>query len=88
MRKIFGNNLRQERKKQHLTVQTIANVCEKSRSYITLIENGRRLPGKKLLPKIASALGIKVTEILNWYLESIREEVEKDLMNSRAGNKK
>ncbi len=79
MHKLFGEQLREERKKQRFTVQVVAEACGTSRSYITLIENGKRLPGKKLLPKIAAALNIKTTVVLNWYLEDISQKIQKDL---------
>ena len=75
----FGEKLFAERKKQEMSVQTLAKKCEASRSYITLIENGTRFPGRKILPKIASALGLETTTILNWYLEDISEKLKKDL---------
>ncbi len=77
--KLFGEQLRQERKKQGLTVQKVADTCGTSRSYITLIENGRRLPGKKILPKIAEALQIKPEVVLGWYLAEISHKMHKGL---------
>lgn len=79
MTKLFGEHLLEERKKQGLTVQMIADACGTSRSYITLIENGMRLPGKKNLPKIAGALHLQTVVVLNWYLEDIRQKIQKDL---------
>lgn len=82
MHKLFGDQLREERKKQGLTVQIIAKACGTSRSYITLIENienGKRLPGKKLLPQIAAALQLKTVDVLNWYLEDISQNIQKGL---------
>lgn len=75
----FGEQLLTERKKQGLTVQTLAKACGTSRSYMTLIENGKRLPGRKILPKIASALKTNITVVLNWYLEDIRQKIKSDL---------
>lgn len=71
----FGENLLEERKKLGLTVEAVAKKCGVSRSYITLIENGRRNPGKKILTKIAAALEIKTVVVLNWYLDDLREEL-------------
>lgn len=75
----FGDQLRVERKKQDLTVEMVAEDCGVSRSYVTLIENGKRLPGKKVLPKIALALGLKITVVLNWYLEDIGQKIKDGL---------
>lgn len=76
---MFGEQLRTARKKQGLTAEMIAKACGTSRSYITLIENGDRLPGKKILPKIATALHLKITVVLNWYLQTISHKIQKEL---------
>lgn len=76
MHKVFGKYLKEERKKQDLTVQTVADSCRISRSYITLIENGKRLPGRKIIPKIAIALNLKTNIVINWYLEDVRENLK------------
>ncbi len=73
---VFGDRLRTERKKQHLSAEALATICGISRSYITLIENGTRRPGKKVLPKIADGLKIKNSVIINWYLEDIKEKLQ------------
>lgn len=75
--KVFGTQLKAERKKQGLTVQMVADSCNISRSYLTLIENGQRLPGKKNIPKIAIALKVKTAVVLNWYLEDIAHTIRK-----------
>ena len=74
---LFGKQLRSEREKQGLTTQELAKMCGTSRSYITLMESGKRLPGKKILPKIASALNLKTSIVLNWYLDDVRESLKK-----------
>ncbi len=73
---LFGTRLRAERKKRSMTTQVFADLCGVSRSYITLIENGRRLPGKKVIPNIAKTLKVKKTIVINWYLEDIREKLQ------------
>ena len=62
MHKSFGDRLRFERKKQGLTAEMVAKACGTSRSYVTLIESGKRRPGKKVLPKIAGVLKIKTVK--------------------------
>ena len=79
MHKSFGKHLREERKRQSLTAETLAKTCGISRSYIALIENEKRFPGKKILPRLATALNIKTTIVLNWYLEDISNEMQKNL---------
>jgi transcriptional regulator with XRE-family HTH domain len=72
----FGEKLLKERKKHNLSAQAIAEACGIARSYITLIENGKRLPGRKVIPKIALALNLKTDIIVNWYLEDLREKLQ------------
>lgn len=71
----FGEKLRAEREKQNLSAQEVAQSCGVARSYITLIENGKRLPSKKILSKLAETLHIKLNVVINWYLEDIREKL-------------
>lgn len=75
----FAGHLYQERRKHNLSAEALAKACGVSRSYITLIENGKRLPGVKVMPKIAQALGLGNSVVLNWYLEDMRERLERDL---------
>ena len=77
MQKLFGQQLRKERRKQSLTAEMVAKLCGISRSYVTLIENGNRLPSKKYIPKIATVLGLKTGAVLNWYLEDISQKLKK-----------
>ncbi len=76
---VFGERLRAQRKKNNLSAEALAKNCNLSRSYITLIENNKRPPGKKIISKIAQALTIKPTIVLDWYLEDVREKMQKDL---------
>jgi transcriptional regulator with XRE-family HTH domain len=73
---LFGEQLRTERKKNNLSALALAEACGVARSYITLIENGKRLPSKKIIPRIAEALNLKTNIIVNWYLEDIREKLQ------------
>lgn len=75
--KSFGEHLHKERKKQGLTALAVAEACGKSRSYITLIENGKRLPGKKIITKIAAALNLRTVVVLNWYLDDLNYQIRK-----------
>lgn len=72
----FGERIYKARKRNKLSAEELAEKCEISRSYITLIENGKRMPGKKIIPKIASALKLKTNIIVNWYLEDLREKLQ------------
>ncbi len=76
---VFGKYIKTKRKELGLTIEKLANICQSSRSYFTLIENGQRLPSTRLLPKIAKALKIKTGLILEWYLEEMKLRMEKEL---------
>lgn len=73
---IFGQQLRTERKKNNLSAQDLADACGVTRSYISLLEGGQRLPGRTLIPLIAEALNLTTLVIVNWYLEDIREKLQ------------
>lgn len=75
----FGKRLHSKRKKLKLTTSMLAKKCGVSRSYITLMENDKRLPSAKVLSRIASALNLKTNILLNWYLEDIRDKMQKGL---------
>ena len=72
----FGKKLYSERKKRNLSAEQLAAECGISRSYVTLMENGVRLPSKKIIPQIARALNLNTNEIVNWYLEGVREKMQ------------
>lgn len=65
----FAKNLRAERKKLGLSTQELAKKVGISRSYITLLENGKRPPTKTIITKIAKGLGVKSWVIEEWFLE-------------------
>ena len=72
---IFAENLRAKRESLGLTAEELATRVHVSRSYITLLENGKRLPGKTLLPKIARALRLEKSVIVGWYLTDQKEKL-------------
>jgi transcriptional regulator with XRE-family HTH domain len=71
--------LQAERKKKQISAETLAKACGVSRSYITLLENGKRLPGVKVIAKLAAALDLRTATLLDWYLEELRAKMQKDL---------
>ena len=71
----FAKNLRTERKKLGLSAEELANRVHVSRSYITLLENGKRQPGKNLLPKVARALKLEKSVVVGWYLADQKEKL-------------
>ncbi len=79
MKKSFGQHIREERERLSLTAEMLAQACGVSRSFITLIESGKRMPGKKLLIKLAAAINKNTSEVLNWYLEDLSQKLRDDL---------
>lgn len=79
MNKTFGQHILEERSKLSLTAEMLAQACGVSRSFITLIENGKRMPGKKLIVKLAVVLKKSTVEVLNWYLEDLNKKIKNDL---------
>lgn len=75
----FAENLRQKREELGLTAEELANRIHVSRSYITLLENGNRIPGKTLLPRIARALRLEKKVVLDWYLEYQEKKLKEQL---------
>ena len=71
----FAKNLYNRREELDLSTEELANRIHVSRSYVTLIENGQRLPGKTLLPKIARALRLEKSVIVGWYLTDQKEKL-------------
>ena len=75
----FGEKLLEHRKLNGLSAEELAITCGVSRSYITLIETGRRMPAPKVLPRIAEAFKLKTHIVLNWYLEEKIQKVHQEL---------
>lgn len=75
----FAERFATERKNKKMSVEDAAAACKISRSYVVLIESGKRRPGTKIIPKIAEAFGLPVNVILNWYLEDMRGRLEEKL---------
>ncbi len=65
----FAKNLRSERKKLDLSAEELAKRVGVSRSYITLLESGKRSPTKTIVAKIAKGLGVESWVIEEWFLE-------------------
>lgn len=62
----FGENLKRLRENKGLTQEVVAYNSGLSRSYYTEVELGRRNPSLINLTKLADALQITVSELLNY----------------------
>ena len=72
---LFAENLRSIREKLGLSAEELAKRVHVSRSYVTLLESGKRSPGKNLLPKIARALKLEKSIVIGWYLADQKEKL-------------
>lgn len=63
--KIIGKKIAAERKKQGLTQEDLAGLCDMDRSYLSEIENGHKNLSVISLLKIAEALKIETNDILS-----------------------
>jgi transcriptional regulator with XRE-family HTH domain len=57
--------LKKTRKAKGMSQYTLADKAKVSRQYIRLLEAGRSDPTVGMLEKLAKALGVPVTELLN-----------------------
>jgi transcriptional regulator with XRE-family HTH domain len=53
------------RTERHLTIDQLADLTGISRAHISLLENGKRQPSADALQSFASALGVRVTELID-----------------------
>lgn len=61
--KSLGKNLREVRKRQGLTQEALAALCDYDPTYISLLERGKRNPPFLTIVKIAKHLKCKVSEL-------------------------
>ncbi|MDE2105900.1 MAG: helix-turn-helix transcriptional regulator [Patescibacteria group bacterium] len=60
----MGRRIKVLRQKFNLTQEMLAEKAEVSGPYITLLEAGKRLPGRETCKKLAQALGVDPNELL------------------------
>ena len=66
---VIGLKIKNIRIGLELTVESLSAKLGVSRSYLTLIENGKRRLPKKLVEKLAKAFKLPKETIYNWYFE-------------------
>ena len=60
----FGLNVRKFRVSRGWSQEDLADASDLDRTYISGVERGTRNPTLRVVEQIASALGVKVTELL------------------------
>jgi transcriptional regulator with XRE-family HTH domain len=60
----FGNNIRRLRQKKELSQEALAAKAGVDRAYLSGIESGSRNPGVLSVAKLAKALGVTASELM------------------------
>ena len=75
----IGKRIRLLRKQQHLSQPTLAEMVDKSPTYISLVENGQKGPSLEMLIDVANALKVTMDVLLAGYLEQNTAAVDAEL---------
>lgn len=65
-KKLFGNKVRAVRKERGWSQEELADACELDRTYIGGIERGERNVSIMNIAKIAQALGVKASSLIDF----------------------
>ena len=65
----IGKRIRLLRKQQHLSQLELAEMVDKSPTYISLVENGQKGPSLEMLVDVANALKVTMDVLLSEHLE-------------------
>ena len=79
---IFGKILQEERKAKKISQEKLAKLTDLDRTFISLIENGKRSPTFSTILKICSALEISPSELFSKF-----EDKDPDFSQNRRGVK-
>lgn len=61
---VFGKVLRELREANHISQEKLAEYCELDRTYISLLERGLRQPTITTIFKLAKALNISASKLI------------------------
>jgi transcriptional regulator with XRE-family HTH domain len=75
---LFGILIKDLRKKKSISQEKLAEKTGLDRTFISLIETGKRIPTLTSICKLAKALDIKASELLKLYEEKIAEVQSND----------
>ncbi|MCW5624455.1 MAG: helix-turn-helix transcriptional regulator [Burkholderiales bacterium] len=76
---ILGANIRREREKRDLAMSDLAALAGVSKSMLSAIENGQKVSSIVIVARIAAALGVSVSDLLE-------DEVESGVVVVRCGD--
>lgn len=77
---IFGEVLQELRRKRGLSQEEFGFECELHRTYISLLERGKRIPSLITIIQLATGLSVPPSEIVRHVESRISKEIEKDRM--------
>ena len=80
---IFGKLIQQERKAKKISQEKLAKLTGLDRTFISLIENGKRSPTLSTILKISSALEIAPSELFSVYESKAVYHVKKGGKNAK-----
>jgi transcriptional regulator with XRE-family HTH domain len=81
LQEILGRVIRQERQERHMTIKDLGDKAGLSEIYVGEIERGQKYPSAKVLESLATALELRMDELLECMAEEIRREREPQLTN-------
>lgn len=75
--KIIGKGIKQARKRKKFSQEVLAEIIDKSSSYISYIETGKKHLSLETLVDIANALEVSADELLSYNIEH-RNEIKSE----------
>jgi transcriptional regulator with XRE-family HTH domain len=70
---IFGQVLRELREENHISQEKLAEYCDLDRTYISLLERGLRQPTITTIFKVAKALSISPSKLIEKVEHQLKE---------------
>ncbi|MDR2588750.1 MAG: helix-turn-helix domain-containing protein [Spirochaetales bacterium] len=84
LKRIFIDNLKKYRDREHLSQMKLAERCETAASYIGEIEIGRKFPSIEMIEKIASALHVKPHSLFLEDVDAARTAYTQTVLTDRV----
>jgi XRE family transcriptional regulator, regulator of sulfur utilization len=72
----FGAALRAARQEQGMSQDVLSEICDFDRTYPSLLERGLRGPTVAMLLRLADALDVEPSRLINETVERLRKEVQ------------
>ena len=80
-----AENIKRIRKEKHLTQKQLGEKCGMSESTLRQYEIGYRNPKLETIRKIAAALGVYISDLVDDWSKFSQEEISDDLENGNTG---